>query len=251
MNSIVTFLWNDGYRDYFPEHANALAKDIKKHCFFPYRFICVYDQINPKGFDLDYVEPVKLPESAQWTRKLKNPGSARLPSSYRRLWAFSEEAKCLGERILLLDIDCLVVSDLNPLFDYSDADFVGWKPRLEFPNKIPREKEPKRLGGGTWLLKTGTHTFIWDTFTEKRAKEARQAKWRGSDQGWLSYNLADTCVCWPKDMGIYNNQETRLWGKKIPDNAKIIHFNGKIKPWHPDSKEKKWYPKIKTNFVER
>lgn len=255
--SIITFLWNDGYRDYQPKHANALAKDIKSHCSFPYKFVCVYDQVDPKGFDLKYVTPIPLPDSAKWTRNLKNPYANRLPSSYRRLWAFSEEAKCLGDRVLLLDIDCLVVADLKPLFQYSDADFVGWKPRLEFPGKKPKETEPKRLGGGTWLLRTGTHTYIWEKFSLKGIQKAKKAGWRGSDQGWLSYNLAKTCVAWPQDMGIYNNQETRLWDKDVPKNAKIIHFNGKIKPWNSDAKTKPWFQngiktkQISTNFIKK
>ena len=243
MISIVTFLWNDGFRDYSSDHVNILAKSVEDLVSLQHKFICVYDQVDPEGFDHSRVTSIPLPDSAKWTRNLKNPVSDRLPSSYRRLWAFSKEAECLGERILLLDVDCLIVADLKPLFEYSDADFVGWKPRLEFPGK--KTKEPKRIGGGTWLLRTGTNTHIWENLSEHGVLKAKNAGWKGSDQAWLSYNFADSCVCWPKDMGIYNNQETRLWKSNIPEDAKIIHFNGKEKPWHKKSKERrKWFDGI-------
>ncbi|MDY0143670.1 MAG: hypothetical protein RBR97_17430 [Bacteroidales bacterium] len=254
MVSIITFLWNNGYRDYSSEHVNRLAKDVNQHCSFPYRFICVYDQIDHTGFDLNYVEPVALPESAWWTRSLKNPRSDRLPSSYRRLWAFSKEAECLGERIMLLDVDCLVVADLKPLFDYSDADFVGWSPALEYPLHIKRRSRrnvspPGRIGGGTWLLTTGTYPYIWEELNINNIRKAASVGWNGSDQGWLSFNFAGKCICWPSDIGIYNSQESCAWDAHIPENAKIIHFNGKVKPWDTDQSSRKWYaPK---NFKER
>lgn len=240
MDSIVTFLWNDGFRDYSTEHVNILAKQAEDCVSLQYQFVCVYDQVNPEGLDTNRIKAIPLPESAKWTRNLSNPISNRLPSSYRRMWAFSEEAKILGDRILLLDLDCLIVSDLKPLFEYSNADFVGWNPRIEFPGK--KCKEPKRIGGGTWLLRTGTNTHIWDKLSESGIRKAKKSGWKGSDQAWLSYNFADSCVCWPQSMGIYNNQETRLWKDNMPEDAKIIHFNGKEKPWHKKAMERrKWF----------
>ena len=239
--SIVTFYWDNGTGEFQPEHINRLAKMVKEHLFIPYRFVCVYDieELDVTKFNED-IELIPLPESARWAGLLVNPTKPSLPSSYRRLWAFSEKAKFLGDRILLLDIDCLIVRDLLPLFEYSDADFVGWRPCSEEYTKVVSKSGIKRIGGGTWLLRTGTHTEIWDNFTINSLLIARKEGWRGSDQAWLCYNLAATCEVWPYDMGIYHTQDTKHW-KAVPEEARIIHFNGQINPWEDDARSIKWY----------
>lgn len=220
MNSIVCFLWNNGFRDYKPEHANLLYRAVRKHCTEKYRFICV---TNEKGkFDRG-IQVMPLPESARYAANMPSPEGERFPSSYRRLWAFSKEAKCLGDRILMLDVDCLVVGNLAPLFRYQD-DFIGWRPNSVWGKE-------NRIGGGTWLHTTGTMTWVWDTLSEKGIMQAKEAGWRGSDQAWISHCLSDKCAVWPRDIGIYQKQDgIRSW-LRPPDNAKIIHYNGEPKPW--------------------
>jgi lipopolysaccharide biosynthesis glycosyltransferase len=239
--SVVTFYWESESKEYLPKHVNALAKAVKEHLSLPHRFICVYDAENISGFD-ESVELVQLPKHARWLGLLANPVKPTLPSSYRRLWAFSKEAKCLGDRILLLDIDCLIVGDLQPLFEFSDDDFIGWRPNSEDrPEVTRRTGGVKRIGGGTWLLRTGTHTHIWRDFNPDMILKAKKAGWRGSDQAWLSYNFASTCTVFPREMGIYHTQDARTWEGKVPENARIIHFNGKINPWEDDARAISWY----------
>lgn len=247
--SIVCFYWDDGVRDYQPEHVNRLAKMVSNNLSIPYRFVCVYDikhdfeeKINQFNKE---IELIPLPEQASYLGFLKNPFRDSFPSSYRRLWAFSEEAKCLGDRILMLDIDCLILKDLYPLFEYSDADFVGWVPNSEYDTAYKKRKKQspnavKRIGGGTWLLRTGTHTCIWEDFSLQGIQEAKEAGWNGSDQAWLSYKLAKDCAVFPMELGIYHTQDTRKW-KTIPENARIIHFNGIINPWEENARGIKWY----------
>lgn len=247
--SVITFYWDNGDPDgceYQPRHVNALAKSVREHLDIPYRFICVYDiEGKPEGFD-EGIELVELPENAKWLGTLANPVKPTLPSSYRRLWAFSDEAKRLGDRILLLDIDCLIVGDLKPLFDFApDTDFIGWRPNSEYRKGLPsRTGGVKRIGGGTWLLRTGTHTHILSDFSPTAVMKAKKAGWRGSDQAWLSYNFAKTCTVFPRDMGIYHTQDARTWDDEVPGNARIIHFNGKINPWEEDARAIPWYCKL-------
>jgi len=254
--SIVCFYWDDGIRDYQPEHVNRLAKMVSENLSIPYRFICVYDIKhdfeNKMTLFNEEIELIPLPESASYLGFLKNPFRDSFPSSYRRLWAFSEEAKCLGDKILMLDIDCLILKDLLPLFEYSDADFVGWVPNSEYDITYGRRKKKrkkqsqdsqnnvKRIGGGTWLLRTGTHTHIWEDFSLQGIQDAKNAGWNGSDQAWLSYKLAKDCEVFPMELGIYHTQDTRKW-KTVPENVRIIHFNGIINPWEENAKGIKWY----------
>lgn len=224
--TFVCFQWNNGFRNYRPEHVNILAGAIRGKCSFPHRFVCVTEET--EGFSED-VEVLPLPKAAASVAHLKSIEGDRFPASYRRLWTLSEEAKSLGERVMMLDIDAAVTADLAPLFEYQD-DFVGWR-----PNSSWGPKWKKRIGGGTWLLRTGTHAHIWNEFVANPMsviKRARAAEYRGSDQAILSFYLAETCKVWPKDAGIYQAQQMRHDRfKTLPADARIVHFNGRVKPW--------------------
>jgi hypothetical protein len=224
VNSIVCFQWNIGFRDYRAEYVNVLARSIRRHLPMPHRFICVTEETD--GFDAG-VEVLPLPEAARAVADLVTPERRGFPSSYRRLWALSEEARILGDRVMMLDIDCVITGDLSPLFEV-DVDFVGWRPNFVWGNG------EKRIGGGTWLLRTGTRAEVWERFSANPAAliaEARAAGFRGSDQAILSYMLQG-CALWPMQSGIYQAQDMKELGlANLPADARIVHFNGKRKPW--------------------
>lgn len=218
--SVVCWQWNVGFREYLPEHVNALAAMVKRHLPLPHKFICVTDET--EGFS-EGVELLKTPSAAKSLGDMPSPEGRSFPSCYRRLWMFSEEARLLGDRVLLLDIDCLVVGSLLPLVE-RDEDFVGWRPNYKWGNE--------RIGGGTWLLRTGTHTHIWEEFSRQAAQEVRAKGYRGSDQAWLSYHLAGSCAKWSRSSGIYQSQDFKLTGySRRPADARIVHFNGQRKAW--------------------
>ena len=224
--TFLCFHWNNGFRDYRPEHVNILARAILAKCPFPHRFVCITEETD--GFSSD-VEVMPLPKEAEAVARIKSVEGDRFPSSYRRLWALSDAARCLGDRVMMLDIDCAVTADLGPLFEY-EQDFVGWRPNSSWGSKWK-----KRVGGGTWLLRTGTCAHIWSDFVSDPMvliKRARAADYRGSDQAILSFYLAETCTVWPQDAGIYQAQQMRSHGfKQLPKDARIVHFNGGRKPW--------------------
>lgn len=217
--SVVCWHWAGSERVYLPEHVNALARMVKRHLPHPHRFICVTDET--EGFDPE-VDLFQTPDAAKRLGGLASPEGRGFPSCYRRLWTFSRAAHALGERVLLLDIDCLVVDDLSPLVDVAE-DFVGWRPNYQWGNK--------RIGGGTWLLRTGTHTHVWEDFCPAQVAACRAAGYRGSDQAWLSYKL-QSCTVWPKGAGILGSQDLKGRFPAKPKGARIVHFNGHRKPWH-------------------
>lgn len=225
MNPIVfvTFLWSSDLRHYPVAQANALARQIRQHYTGPHRFVCITDET--ERFSKD-IELLPTPAEAKAVAHLGSPEGERFPSCYRRLWLFSQAARMLGEKVFLLDLDCLVVGDLRPLTEIP-GDFVGWSPNTDWGAR-------NRLGGGTWMLKTGSHPAIWDDFAADPLREinAAHAKgYRGSDQAYISYRLERDAQRWSGRHGIYQRQDGVERWTQLPGDARIIHFNGPSKPW--------------------
>ena len=107
----------------------------------------------------------------------------------------------LGERVLLVDIDFVVIRDMAHLLDRPE-DFVGWRPRALWGR-------PNRIGGGMYLLRTGSRTGVYQDFKGATSiREARNAGFRGSDQAWISYKLGRPAV-WPANSGLYSIRDLR------------------------------------------
>ncbi len=226
MLSVVVYLWVDEGRDFKPEYINIQARNIRRNLSTPHRFICVTDFT--EGFDAG-VTVIKTPASCAGVAELRSPEGARFPSCYRRLWTFSREARyLLGDRVLLLDADAMALDELAPLVDRKET-FVGWRPRAKWGRMADR------IGGGMWLLTTGSHEGVWSKFKGATSvAEARAAGYRGSDQAWLSYCLGRTCVVWPDNAGLYSIRDFRDGTGPVPPDARLVQFNGppRLKPWN-------------------
>lgn len=221
MRSIVCWLWSDGGRGYRPEHVNVVHRMFRRHLAGDFRFICITDET--EGFE-DGVEVMPTPPEAAALAHLRTPEGGVFPSCYRRLWMFSEAARCLGDRVLLVDIDLLVVGNAEPLFAPT-ADFVGWKPTASWGHNN------NRIGGGLYLMTPGTQTHVWEDFKgQESIVEARQAGYRGSDQAWISYKLWG-CPLYGPEAGIYSIRDLKNGAKPPPRDAVLIQHNGTTKPW--------------------
>lgn len=260
MISVVCYLW-DGPRRFLPAYVNVLSRAVAHHLTQPHRFVCV-----TAGPDIGFaagVDVVSLPRVARPLLDLPSPEGDRFPASYARLWTFSAEAaEQLGPRVLLLDVDCMITGDLSMLLKPMH-DFVGWRVR-------PPPGGPQRFGGGTWMLRTGTRTNVWDGFIVdplRAIRDARQAGYRGSDQAWISYCLSEREYSWPDPSGIYCAQDYRKKPKppnlrllrrrgliaapvkplQVPPDAIVLHMNGHEKPWTTDDPivRKHWHPFVR------
>lgn len=219
--SYVCFLWNNGGRKYEPRYVNIWARALK-HFDPEARRICVTDY--KEGFCED-VEVYPMPDEAQKVKDIPAPQGPEFPSSYRRLWCFAQGAKSLGERIIQLDVDCLILKSPAPLW-LAEGNFVGWHPKVDWGVH-------ERFGGGTWMHKTGTMD-LWDRFIKNPKDMITRAKhrgFRGSDQAILSNELYDSYPKWPNNSGIYGSQEGVHKWDLPPKDAIIVHFNGHDKPW--------------------
>lgn len=226
MLSIVCWLWDEpGRRKYLPEHVNVLQRMFARTLSMPHRFICVAD--DAQGFT-PAVEVVITPAPAREAGRLRSPEGSRFPSCYRRLWTFSEDAQAaFGDLVFLTDIDIVLTADIAPLVDRTE-DFVGWRPMARWG------KRNDRIGGGMYLLRTGSRPKVWTEFQgAKSIARARAAGFRGSDQAWLSYCLGQE-PAWPQKCGLYSIRDLHDGRDPLPDDARLVQFNGPAKPW--DSK---------------
>lgn len=233
MLSIVTFVWK-GERDYGARHANDLKEMLDRYLRVPFGLTVIADDPNDRSYR-DDICVVPLPDEAKPLAELRSPEGSRFPSSYRRLWLFSEAARWLGPRIILTDVDVVVTGDWSHLVQ-DPSDFVGWRPRMRWGGE-------NRLAGGMWYLRTGTRTEVWKEFVKDphaAIAKARAAGFRGSDQAWISYMLTDSAATWPAGAGIYSVRDfTRDPEEVIPDipaDACVVHFNGNVKPWMPEAR---------------
>jgi hypothetical protein len=219
--TVVTWKWKPtrGYRSEFgPETVNTLAKMVARHYKHPHRVVCVTD--DPAGIDPS-IGIVPL-----WNdlSQLTNPHGAHQPSCYRRLKAFSTEAReWFGDRFVSVDLDCVIVGDMAPLWNRPE-EFVIWGSGTD-----------KRVwcNGSMWMMTTGTRSKVWDTFNPKRSpNEAKAAGFFGSDQGWIAHCLGRKEAMWTMQDGVYSFRVHLNGGsKQLPDDARIVFFHGKHDPW--------------------
>lgn len=199
---------------------------VARHYRRPHRFICITD--DPAGID-PAIETIAL-----WNdfAHLPNPSFRNGPSCFRRLRAFSPEAADLiAPRFVSLDLDCVIVADMVPLWDRPD-DFVIWGDTL--PGYW--------YNGSMWLLTAGARREVWDRFDPRRSpREATRAGRKGSDQAWISHCLGPGQTTWTKADGVYSFRNHLREGEKpLPDDARIVIFHGHIDPWGPEAQRLGW-----------
>lgn len=208
--SIVCWRWGDKYT---AEHVNALRRMVERWYPAPHYFMCVTD--DDQGLD-DGI--ICIPDRADW-QHLPSPHGGNAPSCYRRLRMFSpHETLEFGPRLVSLDLDCVIVGDMRPLWDRPD-DVVLWRDPM-YPNQA---------NGSMLLLKTGSRPDVWTGFDPNRSPQiAKDAGFRGSDQAWLSFCLQGS-PRWTRADGVYSFRVDCKAG--LPKGARVVFFHGRVKPW--------------------
>jgi hypothetical protein len=228
--TVATFKWQPppGYRSIFgPKTVNVLRRMVARFYPQPHRFVCITD--DPDGLDAG-IEVVPIwPDYAN----LPSPHGNKNPSCYRRLKLFSPDIESvLGRRFVSLDLDCVIVGDLTPLW-HRDEDFVIWG---DYTN-------PKTIYNGSMMLHTaGARRQVWDRFDPRTSPaESKNAGAWGSDQGFISYCLGPHEARWTKADGVYSYRNEIVPNRfQKPDNARIVFFHGRVDPWSPEAQGVDW-----------
>lgn len=218
--TVACFKWHKpGYRStYGPETVLTLRSMVARHYPHEHTFVCLTD--DPTG--LESVRTIPL-----WNdyADLPAPTGPRNPSCYRRLKLFDPTIRMvLGPRFVSLDLDCVLLGDLTPLW-HRPEDFVMWG-----------DTNPKTHYNGSMVLMTaGARPKVWTEFNPHTSPGLAMAAGHfGSDQGWISFCLGPGEARWTKADGVYSyRNDIRLTGV-LPTNAKAVFFHGRHDPWSPD-----------------
>lgn len=225
MLSVVTYWWQpDGsgkFSVYGPNDVRLLQRMVARHLHLPHQFICITDQPEVFADDAD-IRTVRI----DWTTHV--PGTC-----YVRLFTLSPEArKILGERVLQLDLDIIVVGDMTPIVT-RDEDLVLWRNPRKWALTYPEVGHAKALSwfnGALMLHSPGTWGVVWQNFDPTKPG-ARDDQWLISDY------VGKDNPYWDQSHGIYrfagpHKPWQGMSGGVLPDDARIIMFAGSSnKPW--------------------
>jgi len=236
MISIVCWKWNDPVRDrgfkaeYYNIMYSMLARNISTAV--QWRMVVIGDSQKGLTEDIHF-----LPLPVTKASPARNPYGDKFPSCYQRLWLFSEEADILGDRIINLDVDAVIVGNIDHMLTRQET-FVGWTdPAFKW----------KKVAGGLYSIKAGSHTEVWDTFhpTESPAIQ-KQMKLFGSDQGWMSHHMYPPPGEYTRADGAYYAKWLPSNGRDLNDEARIIQTPGDLKPWNQHAHRA--YPWMRTHW---
>lgn len=225
MLDVVCWLWKPNilYRSqYGAEHVNTLRSMVARNFNQPHRFSVITDQP-----DLAYhpgIRVIPLWDDFSTQESVYGPES---PNCHRRLKAFSKEmAHVIGERFVSVDLDCVIVDDMAPVWNRTD-DFVIWG---EDNRRTP-------YNGSMWMMTAGSRSHVWEDFIvdpQRAIRWALGSGFFGSDQAWMCYALGGNEKRWTSDDGVYSyRMHVQRNGGKMPAAARIVMFEGNYDPWNP------------------
>lgn len=216
--TVLTWLWRQpkSRTAYTAEHVNIWAAMVRRHLSMEFELACVTNM--PEGIDTSIRIIAPPGEFEDVTIPTWSDARAKgLPQCFRRLVMFAPHAADIfGDRFVSMDLDCVIGSSLDPLFDH-DHDF-----------RMYRGTNAARPYNGSMVQMTaGCRPNVYTEFTQERAIEAGQ-KFLGSDQAWISYQLGWGEADWGHEHGVhwYGSQHNR----KAKDR-RIMFFPGHPKPW--------------------
>lgn len=192
----------------------------------PHRFVCFTDDAT--GIDAA-VEVLPL-----WSdfADVPNPSGRKQPSCYRRLKLFAPEMReVLGDRFVAIDLDTVITGDLRPLWNRTNEFVIFGDTHPSTP-----------YNGSMFLMTAGARAQVWTEFDPATSPaRAAAARFRGSDQAWISYCLGPREARWTRAEGVYSfRNDLRRRPTILPANAKVIFWHGKHDPWAPLAQTLPW-----------
>lgn len=236
MLTVCCFLWHDPHAKhralytYGAGHVRTLRAMVARHLQQPHRFVCVTDGAE----DLGDVETVPLDTTCHV------PGAR-----FVKLQLFRPDiGNQLGDRILYMDLDTVIVGGLDVLVDRPEP-LVLWRN----PNHAPGNRRA-RYNTSIMLLTAGVRPDLWHDFDRHKTPAMLSQHVGGTDQAWISHRTSADEAHWTDADGIYG--AGRLLDivpgvqTTLPANARVVFFPGRREPSMPDIQ--KLHPWIEAHY---
>ena len=231
--TVACYFWIDPARNrsyqITPDDVRAWDRMIAKHLTLSHRRVCITHRPDL----IDFMETVPL----DCTKHVPGTCTVKLMT-----WR-PDIGRILGERICVMDVDCVVTGNLDDLFDRHE-DVVLWK--------NPNYEDGGRRGfyqGSMQLLTAGARPFLWSDFDPNVTPTWLNRRFGGAEQCWISERLNTsypeagwdwTEAHWTEADGVYgagrlfNGQMGEGVQTELPENARIVFTPGDRSPSQPE-----------------
>jgi hypothetical protein len=218
---LFTWLWfqQPAMCGYGADKVNLWAAQLRRNLTIPHRLACVTD--HPQGIDSS-IEIIPMQRDFTDVRNDRWQEAQRRPQCYRRLALFAPDAEQRfgAKRFVSMDLDMIVTSNLDPLFDHDD-DF-----------RILRGSDHSRPFNGSMLqMNAGARPKVFTEFSVEGAAESRR-KYVGSDQAWMCHALSRKERTWSYMQGVHFYKASHRFMDRVPKGMRLIFFPGAPKPWN-------------------
>jgi hypothetical protein len=196
MLHISTWIWGNKYGD---DHLAKLGAGVARHMEQPWRWL----ECRPEPHDVFLTE---------------------IPGCFARLRMFDPDWQLRQgiepqDRLVCLDLDSIVCSTLDPLFDRPEPFLI-----LQGANA----SNPCPFNGSVMMLRAGYRPDVWSDFSLEAAGKIKHFEFP-DDQGWLWHKLPDAAG-WKagSESGIYAFQKPG-WpsrGTALAADARLVVFPG-------------------------
>ena len=231
MLTVSTFYWSDparkrGYK-FTHEHIHILKRMVERNLTLPHRFVCVTDDT------IEGIETVPI----SWEKHV--PGTCFVRLCMRN----PDFAAKMGERILNLDLDMVIVGNIDSLVDRDEPSVFWRNPNWPSPGRAYYQTSIQ-------LFSAGANAELYEDFDPKETPSWVNWRFGGAEQAWVSERLKWDLPQWTDKDGIYGAGRMGDWKSDavvaLPDNAKIISFPGNRIPDQPEVKAK--FPWIEEHY---
>jgi hypothetical protein len=124
-----------------------------------------------------------------------------------------------GDRIVNIDVDAVICSNLDPLFDRDEFTIMQGH----------NSTNPNPYNGSLWMFCAGERHDVWEDFSLANYKRLGVPFHAiPDDQGWLQYKFPDAAA-YTTDDGVYAFKK-KTWAQNsdaLPENARIVAFPGR------------------------